>query len=309
MHQKVTVLGASGMLGSMLATCFSNDPRLEVSATVRTEALAAKGQAQLPGVAWRLFDATAGSEADVRSAIMDSAWVVNAIGITKPYINDDNAATVERAIRVNAIFPYLLARAAEKSGAQVIQIATDCVYSGAKGPYKESDQHDALDVYGKTKSLGEVSSPNVSHLRCSIIGPEPRAHVFLLDWFLGQEHGSAVNGYTNHLWNGITTLHFAKLCQGIIHEAPSRALLQHVVPSGRISKAAMLACFAESGGRQDIHVNHAPAPVTIDRTLATEDERSNQRLWQAAGYDQPPTVPQMIEELFARHSHTAMEYA
>ena len=66
-------------------------------------------------------------------------------------------------------------------GARVLQIATDCVYSGAQGAYVETDLHDALDVYGKTKSLGECQEPNVYHLRCSIIGPEPKDFKFLIE--------------------------------------------------------------------------------------------------------------------------------
>ena len=95
----------------------------------------------------------------------------HAIGVIKPYIRDDDAAAVERALRVNGLFPHILARAAERSGCRVLQIATDCVYAGTIGNYREAAPHDALDVYGKTKSLGEVNSAAVHHLRCSIIGP------------------------------------------------------------------------------------------------------------------------------------------
>ena len=295
----VVVLGGTGMLGSMAVKYLSRDPSLRVAATARNES-SSKQSPQDPGIAeWRVFDAEGAGEAEVLAAIAEAHWVVNAIGVIKPYIHDDNAAEVEGAIRVNALFPHLLAKAAGKTGARVIQIATDCVYSGRKGRYVESDQHDALDVYGKTKSLGEVASSNVSHLRCSIIGPERKAHVSLLDWFLGQPQGATVNGYTNHLWNGVTTLHFAKLCQGIIHEGRVTPHMQHVVPSDAISKADMLCLFALHGARQDVVVCPGAASSALDRTLATENEDLNRALWESAGYSQPPTVSQMIEELFA----------
>ena len=110
------------------------------------------------------------------------------------------------------MLPHQLARKAESSGAKVIQIATDCVYSGKKGEYVESDEFDPLDVYGKTKSLGEVTSPGVYHLRCSIIGPEPKEHKFLLDWFLGQPKNARVNGYHK---SSLERGYHAALCQAV----------------------------------------------------------------------------------------------
>ena len=295
----VVVLGGTGMLGSMAVKYLSGDPSLKVAATARVASLTEQMRRDLGAAEWRAFDAESAGAAQIRSAISESGWVVNAIGVIKPYIHDDNAAEVARAVRINALFPHLLAGAAEATGARVIQIATDCVYSGQKGRYVESDKHDALDAYGKTKSLGEVGSPGVCHLRCSIIGPERKAHVSLLDWFMGQEQGATVNGYTNHLWNGVTTLHFAKLCQGIIRKGEAMPHMQHVVPSEAVSKANMLQLFALHGGRQDLTVCPGPASLALDRTLATEDEEGNRAVWAAAGYQHPPTVPQMIEELFA----------
>lgn len=296
MTKKVLVLGGSGMLGSMVADFLSRDEGLEVSATARDEGQAAAGAARLGGVRWLRFDASAAG--DREAAVFDGFdWVVNAVGIIKPLIRDDNAAEVERAVRVNSLFPHLLAGWAAGAGARVIQIATDCVYSGARGRYVESDAHDALDVYGKTKSLGEVRAPHVHHLRCSIIGPEMKQPRSLLEWFLGQPRGASVNGFTNHDWNGVTTLHFARLCRGAIASGLDLPHLLHVVPRGQVTKHEMLGHFARRFGRGDVTINPTAAGTVIDRTLATADEAANRRLWEAAGYDEPPSVPEMIEEL------------
>ena len=284
----------------MVADVLSGECELSVNATVRTKALAAACSERLPEIGWRLFDAETLESEKLAKAIEGNDWVVNAIGIIKAFIHDDKAVEVERAVRVNALFPHLLARAAEETGARVIQIATDCVYSGQKGRYIESDKHDALDVYGKTKSLGEVTSSRVTHLRCSVIGPETKSHVSLLDWFLGQQKGAKLNGFTNHQWNGVTTLHFAKICRGIITRNVRLPQLQHIVPKGAISKCDMLRCFAENCQRGDLTINPSEAGVVIDRTLATVSAEPNLKLWGAAGYPQPPTVPEMIAEL-ARH--------
>jgi dTDP-4-dehydrorhamnose reductase len=225
------------------------------------------------------------------------SWAVNAIGVIKPYIHDDNAFEVERATRVNSIFPHTMARAAEKTGCRVMQIGTDCVYSGLRGNYSESDSHDALDVYGKTKSLGEVFSPNVFHLRCSIIGPEPANFLSLLEWFLCQPKGSSLNGFTNQKWNGITTLHFAKICLGIFAEDIDLPHVQHLIPSGFVTKYDLLRTLANSYKRDDLNVRPAEAPSAVDRTLTTINSELNRRLWKAAQYDHIPSIAEMVPEL------------
>lgn len=297
MSKRVIVLGGSGMLGAMVADYLSRVPDLEVTATTRTEKLAKACEVRLGKIGWRLFDATAVEPSSCAESITGFDWVINAIGIIKPLIHDDNAEEVERALRVNALFPHTLARAASASGSRVIQIATDCVYDGTKGHYVEADVHDPLDVYGKSKSLGEVVADSVHHLRCSIIGPEFKEPKSLLEWFLGQSTGAQVNGFVNHNWNGVTTLHFAKLCQGIIKEDLPLPRLQHVIPSGEVTKHEMLENFARYFGREDVSVNPTAAATVIDRTLATSDERLNRELWAAAGYEHPPAVSEMIREL------------
>lgn len=277
---KVVVLGTSGMLGSMVLREFAGDDTLEVTGTVRAA-----------------LDAERAGVDDLARLLDGASWAVNAIGVIKPYIRDDDAAAIERALRVNGLFPHTLARAAERCGCRVLQIATDCVYAGTTGNYREAAPHDALDVYGKTKSLGEVHSAAVHHLRCSIIGPEPKAHVSLLDWFLGQPQGAGVRGFVNHSWNGVTTLHFARLCRGIIGHDVSLPRLLHVVPAGRVSKFEMLQCFGRDYERPDITITPQEAAVVIDRTLSTEHEEVNRRVWASAGFAEPPSVPTMIADL------------
>lgn len=292
---KILILGGTGMLGSMVAEYLGGEPQFEVAATTRIEN-APGGSANTAGLRWHSFDASA--EAEPPDFFAHADWIINCIGIIKPLIHDDNAIEVERALLINALFPHRLARwTAGRS--RVLQIATDCVYSGSKGRYVETDVHDALDVYGKTKSIGEVYADHVHHLRCSIIGPEAKSPKSLLEWFLGQSAGASVNGFTNHRWNGVTTLHFAKLCAGIIKRELDLPHLQHVIPTADLTKCEMLKNFSSCYGRADIVVKPAEAATIIDRTLATNDERVNRKLWEAAGYETPPSVPQMIRELAA----------
>lgn len=214
--------------------------------------------------------------------LMHKDWVINCIGLIKPYCDD-----VEKAIKVNALFPHWLPN-------NTIQIATDCVYSGKKGSYVETDEHDATDVYGKTKSLGE--SKYIKNLRCSIIGPEVKNHISLLDWFLAQDKA---NGFTNHLWNGVTTYHYSKIIQGAIRANIELPRLQHIVPADKVTKAELLRIIARAYNK-DIKVTDMEAPEAVDRTLSTNNPELNSKLWQAAGYDNPPTVEQMVQELVSK---------
>lgn len=299
--QRVIILGASGMLGSMITDVLSRRSHLQIIATARSVEFIQKTSPRAGEVEWRLFEI--GSEAETKQQLQQlgpADWFINAIGLTKPYTHDDNPAEIENAIRGNALFPHWLAQTAAKVGGRVLQIATDCVFSGATGNYVENSKHDALDVYGKTKSLGEALLPNLHHLRCSIVGPEPKAYVFLLEWLRRQPPQAQLNGFTNHCWNGVTTYHFAKLCLGIIEAELPLPQLQHVIPTSQISKHELLRCFAHAFNRTDLMIEPVEAGVLINRTLATQNQPLNLDLWRNAGYpERPPSVPEMVNELAA----------
>lgn len=284
------------MLGSMVLDVFAQDSDFSIVATVR-DLEEKKCFKKYKNVEFCKLDVERADIDVLKKALKGAKWIINCIGIIKPYIHDDNALEVERAVRVNSLFPHNLAKAAKKIGAKVIQIETDCVYSGKRGNYSEEDEHDALDAYGKSKSLGEAKFDNVYHLRDSIIGPEPSAHVSLLDWFLTQPKDSTVNGFTNHRWNGITTLHFGKICLGIIKKGLKVPNFQNIIAGDRPTKAKMLAYFADAFSRDDIKINSVKAPKVVDRTLSTQDPKTNAKIWRAAGYREIPTVKQMIIEL------------
>jgi dTDP-4-dehydrorhamnose reductase len=285
------------MLGSMVVDWLDRDPALEVTATVRSAEQARLLAARLRRASVSVFDATRPKE--LATTIAGAQWVVNAIGITKPYVHDDVPQEVERAVRVNALFPHSLAAAAASEGARVLQIATDCVFSGREGRYLESSPHDPLDVYGKTKSLGEVHAACVHHLRCSIIGPETKTRAFLLEWLRNQPRDASVPGYTDHHWNGVTTLHFARLCHAILREDLALPPLLHVTPANIVSKSVLLEDLASTYGRTDVAVRPVASGRPVDRTLATVDAARNRALWAAAGYSEPPSIRSMLEELAA----------
>lgn len=279
--KKVLILGATGMLGSACKSVLSNSVNLEVIGTARN------GED-----GYIKFDALKDDiEAMISSVKPD--WILNCIGIIKPHINEGSIESRARAIEINGLFPKKLVQSTKKP---IIQIATDCVFSGKKGSYIESDLHDATDLYGKTKSLGEMPADNLKHLRVSIIGPEIRRSTSLLEWFRNQPNYASLNGFTDHLWNGITTHHFGYITRGIIEQDFTDFGRTHIIPKNVVSKADLLRIFAFSYKRSDILIADTKSSITIDRTLATENAELNRKLWNFAGYEEPPSIEMMVEE-------------
>ena len=89
------------------------------------------------------------------------------------------------------------------------------MFSGRQGPYTEDDVPDPVDLYGRSKLLGEVSGPGALTLRTSMVGRELRHHRGLIDWFVG-ERGRTVKGYARTLYTGLTTSALADLVGDIL---------------------------------------------------------------------------------------------
>jgi dTDP-4-dehydrorhamnose reductase len=279
----VLILGGTGMLGHAVLEDFDG-----FSGNINFTSRSGSG---IP------FDVLSDSVDSLAKFVGSDDYIINCLGITKPHINDDNEQDIARAELVNSLFPAELASLAEYTGSRVIQIATDCVFSGRKGHYLETDAHDAEDVYGKTKSLGEVVSDNVMHIRVSTIGRELGRNTLLLEWVLSHAQGAAIPGYTDHFWNGVTTNHFAKVVKGVIENDGFKSGLSHLVPADELSKADLVRQIASAFGRSDLIVKDTESGKPIDRTLSTTDPVFNKGLWAGAGYPDIPTIEQLIAEI------------
>lgn len=263
--KKVLILGGSGMLGNVVYRHFKNNTTFKTDKTERTFQENAL-----------IFDVNNFIRNPSDFAFLKNYdYIINAIGVIKPYCKDSDQAGVQNAILVNAYFPHVLSTFLSDSKTRIIQIATDCVYSGTTGSYAESDPHDPLDVYGKTKSLGEVTANNILHIRCSIIGPEVANNISLLEWFLSQKNGEELIGFEHHKWNGVTTLQFASLCEHIIEHNAFESIrtlnhIHHFVPNTAVTKFELLTTFKEIFNKQvTIHKKNDPHAV-VDRTLSTK---------------------------------------
>lgn len=278
---KVLLLGDRGMLGHAIRREFAR-ASLEVTCANRSDEksgfyLDAKFPDKSPAFEQK-FD-----------------YIINAIGIIKPYIDDKNSKSVQNAIKINSIFPYFLEKF---SDTRIIQIATDCVYSGLKGNYFETDSHDPLDVYGKTKSLGEVNSENFMNIRCSIIGPELGRSTSLWEWVSNQPLNAEINGFSDHKWNGVTTKAFGQVVLGIIRKEIFRPGSQHLIPKDVVSKFDLVTQIAAHVNRKDIRIKETESGNSLDRTLNTKDLNFNRVLWESAGFkDENPAIHQLISQV------------
>ncbi|MDD2109855.1 NAD(P)-dependent oxidoreductase [Pseudomonas plecoglossicida] len=279
---KVLVLGVSGMLGSAVYRVLSASSSLEVYGSVRgTAALQyfAENIAGriLSGVDVENHDSLVRLFARVRPEI-----VVNCVGLVKQ-LSDANDPL--QAVPINSLLPHRLAMLCQASGARLIHISTDCVFSGKKGSYLETDFPDAYDLYGRSKLIGEVDYPNAITLRTSIIGRELAGNRSLVDWFLSQS--GEVRGYSKAIFSGLPTVELANVINQYVIPHPDLHGLYHVAAKP-IDKYTLLKLIAASFGREIKIV--ASDSLVIDRSL------NAQRFTEATQYI-APEWPVLIDRL------------
>lgn len=188
--------------------------------------------------------------------------VINCAGITKPHSLKNPLITYF----INGSIPHILSNIYKE---RLIQITTDCVYDGTTGaPYKEDSLKLPNDLYGLSKSMGEPSELSLV-LRTSIIGPEIDNFVLLIEWFKKQ-HGKTIPGFTNHIWNGITTKQFAIICDRIIqrrNDLPTHGLF-HIF-STSLTKYETLKKLREKY-KVNVRIKPTESQIPVDRRLATK---------------------------------------
>jgi dTDP-4-dehydrorhamnose reductase len=281
---RVLVLGASGMLGNAVLRLFAQSDGFEATGTARSSASvrtlpAPVRERVLPDVDVQDGDALVRLFARVRPDV-----VVNCIGMVKQLAQ---AADPLSAIPLNALLPHRLANLCELAGARLVHVSTDCVYDGAKGLYTEDDPPDAVDLYGRSKHLGEVDYPHAITLRTSIIGHELQSAHGLVGWFLAQQEG--VRGYTKAVFSGLPTVELARVIRDHVLPRPSLRGLYHV-SAAPITKHDLLRLVGEVYGKA---VTIAPDDrLVIDRSLDSTRFRA------ATGYE-PPPWPQLVRAMHA----------
>jgi dTDP-4-dehydrorhamnose reductase len=280
---KVLVFGASGMLGHQLCKALSN--RVETWGTVHENAQGYTQYGFLPEE--RVISQVDALDMDKVANVLDEIQpdcVINAIGLVK---QRDEAKQAIPSIQINALFPHQLASLCRKMDARLVHISTDCVFSGLRGGYSEADVPDPMDLYGRTKLLGELNFPGCLTLRTSIIGWEICGNSSLLEWF-ARQRGRSIKGYKKAIFSGFSSSVLANLIGDLVETRPDLQGLYQVA-SQPISKYELLLRLRDTLGWEDIRIN-ADSQFLCDRSL------KGTRFEAATGW-QSPTWDEMINQL------------
>ncbi|MGD8765727.1 MAG: SDR family oxidoreductase [Desulfobacteraceae bacterium] len=278
---RILILGGDGMLGHRLFKDLKT--KHEVRVTLR-QPIGAYAQ-------FGLFDeVNAYADVDVRSleqlleVLTDfrPVAVVNAVGVVKQRAEANESIP---SLEINSLFPHRLAVLCEAINSRLLHLSTDCVFSGKKGNYLESDPFDAEDLYGCTKYLGEVKGNHCLTLRTSMIGRELSRKMSLLEWFLSQK--KTIKGYTHAIFSGFTTQELSRIIEMLLVKYPEASGLYHV-SSDPISKYDLLMLIKEKLG---LAIEIIPDPtVQCDRSLNSSKFRQEFKYT-------PPIWREMVAEL------------
>lgn len=288
---RILILGANGMLGKMVSLYFGSLKNYSLVFSSRSDSTFLNENFH---DSIELYDVLNDNFNDFASKVKPDV-VINCIGRIKPTIDESDPISVSETININSFLPLEIQKYASDNNSRYFQIGTDCVFSGKDGNYNEKDYLDAEDLYGKSKIVGEILGVNKYVIRSSIIGPEEGSGRSLLNWFLNNE-SSEVSGFKNHLWNGVTTLNFAKVLNGLIQTNNYSFDLQHLIPSDMVDKAQLLNLFKTYFDKK-IDINEVDATDIVNRTLNTNNNDLNKKLWLDGGYTQIPSVEDNILEL------------
>lgn len=192
--------------------------------------------------------------------------VINCVGIVKQLETAEDPLV---ALPINSLLPHKLANLCSLTNARLIHFSTDCVFSGSKGMYKEGDVPDSVDIYGRSKHLGEVEYPHTVTLRTSIIGHELNSTRSLVDWFLSQK--TTIRGYKNAIFSGLPTVEIARIIHNFILPATHLSGLYHV-SADPISKFDLLTMVADVY-EKNIRIE-PDFSIIIDRSLDSSKFRS-----------------------------------
>lgn len=282
--RRILVLGISGMLGHTLFAQLVRNPELQVYGSIRTER---NTLTWLPSRLWSqvYVNVDVNNLESLLRVIAECRpeLIVNCIGAIKQKAAGNDPLT---AIAVNSLLPHRLALICEASGIRLMHISTDCVFDGLRGNYCESDAPNPLDLYGRTKVLGEVVDGHCLTLRTSVIGHEIRTKYGLVEWFLAQE--GPVAGYAKVMYSGLPTVELARIIDQYVIPREDLRGLYHV-SSEPISKDELLNQIASQYNKK---IRIEPEENTrLNRVLDSTLFRN------LTGYI-PPSWPELVKVMY-----------
>lgn len=279
---RILIIGGAGMLGHQLWR--QMNPNHEVWVTLRRAASTYRhfGLFEEIRTISNIDAANMESLVSVFRRVRPEA-VINCVGIIKHLKEGHNPLI---SLRINSLLPHQLAELSGAFGARMVHISTDCVFTGRKGNYLESDISDAEDIYGRTKFLGEVHESHCLTLRTSIIGRELETRSGLIEWFLSQS-GKQIKGFRKAIYSGFTTLELGRIIEKVLTEHPELSGLWQA-SSDRIDKYELL--------RSAKLAFDWKGEIAHDDTFICDRSLDSTRFRKAVGY-LPPSWGNMLQEL------------
>lgn len=257
---KILILGGTGLIGNRLAR------QLRENADVHASTRANLGQMPmlehiLEPKKWLVgLDATDSRLLESEIGRLKPNVVVNCLGVVKKQILTRD---VETTILLNSVLPNRLSGLAEKYDFKLIHLSTDCVFSGKTGNYIESSIPDAVDLYGRSKTLGELNNSKDLTLRTSFVGREIKSFTNLFEWVRKNQNKKIV-GYRNAIYSGLITQVTSEIIERLIFDFSALTGLWHLA-SEPISKFDLIRML---NGRLNLGLDLQPDEDFIcDRSL------------------------------------------
>ena len=294
---KVLVLGGTGVIGTPIVSTLVSSG---LDVTTLSRGIISSTQRNLNANVINL-DLASASDTELFSLISEYAFVINAAGVIKQRISSNDFPIQIEAVNLNTLLPLRIAALSRLLPIKVINITTDCVFDGLTGNYNETHSHSANDIYGRSKSLGEIQVDNVFNLRCSVIGPDSTS-LSLAGWIVNQSPKAKIHGYLNHFWNGITTYSLSKVVLGIIQSGFWSSGTHHLIPTDSWTKFQLVQELIKVCNRIDLNLVEGFADEGINRILQTAHSEQNLILWNLAGYPQCPRIGELFQEAAFRDS-------
>ena len=196
---KVIILGSTGILGKTLYLFLKSKKSIKLYCISRKKVNKNKKN-------FIINDFSNFNKLNKKISQIQPTHIVNCIGVTK-----FNKSYKDKMItkKINTDLPKFIANYCLKKNIKFIHVSTDCVFSGKKGNYRENSIKDSKDLYGLTKSRGEVKNKCTATIRTSFIGPEYSSNKSLLSWFLSRN--SQVKGFSRAFFSGITSVELSKI--------------------------------------------------------------------------------------------------
>lgn len=233
--KRILLLGASGMLGHMLARILA--PHHIVIGTTLSKYNDRSHLGRILGKENWIDQVDARSLPVVEKTIHESNpdVTINCVGLIKQKMNSGNNTD---AIHINSLFPHQLAQICADTNSRLIHFSTDCVFDGTQGIKLVTDTPNATDLYGLSKLLGEVDDRTSITLRTSVVGRQLYGAESLFEWARSQR-GNQISGFTNAIYSGLTTMALSRIIKNVIEDHPNLVGI-HQVASSPISKFELI---------------------------------------------------------------------